>query len=140
LLNEVPALEDLTCELARKGRTNIAEAKLRFFNDHASNPTLKTAKLPCSTNRGTSLARRSSILNRNLDSEPIMYLVYYMWADMVNGRRLSRQSGVKLAWRHSGRLQAIVRLRSRRLTSGWVQSPAVRAARSVGPNGGIKLP
>jgi hypothetical protein len=85
LLNVVPAWEDLTCELARNGRANFAEAKLRFFNDHASSPTLKTSKLPCSANRGTSLARRSSILNRNLDSEPIMYLVNYMWADMVNG-------------------------------------------------------
>jgi hypothetical protein len=61
LLNAVPALEGLTCELARKGRAHIAEAKLR-----------------CPTNLGTSLARRSSILYRNLDSEPIMYLVYYM--------------------------------------------------------------
>ena len=67
MLNAVPALEDLTCELARKGRANIAEAKLR-----------------CPSNLGPSLARRSSILNRNLDSEPNMYLVYYMWADMVN--------------------------------------------------------
>jgi hypothetical protein len=38
LLNAVPALEGLTCELARKGRANIAEAKLR-----------------CPTNLGTSL-------------------------------------------------------------------------------------
>ena len=61
MLNAVPALGDLTFELARKGRANIAEAKLR-----------------CLTNLGTSLARRSSILYRNLDSEPIMHLVYYM--------------------------------------------------------------
>ena len=55
MLNAVPALEDLTCELARKGRTDKAEAKLR-----------------CPTNPGTNLARRSSILNCNLDSEPII--------------------------------------------------------------------
>jgi len=40
----------------------------------------------------------------------------------------------KLACQPDGRFQSIVRLRSRRLTSGWVQPPAVRAARSVGPN------
>jgi hypothetical protein len=61
LLNAVPALEGLTCEHAREGRANIAEAKLR-----------------CPTNLGTRLDRRCSILYRNLDSEPIMYLVYYM--------------------------------------------------------------
>jgi len=55
LLNAVPALEDLTCELARKGRATKAEAKL-----------------PCPTGQGISLAKRSSILNRNLDSEPII--------------------------------------------------------------------
>ena len=55
MLNAVPALEDLTCELARKGRTDKAEAKLR-----------------CPSNLGTSLAKRTSILNRNLDSETII--------------------------------------------------------------------
>ena len=68
LLNVVPAFVDLACELARKGRANIAEAKLR-----------------CPSNQGTSLARRISLLNRNLDSEPIMYYVYKMRADMFNG-------------------------------------------------------
>jgi len=55
LLNAVPALEDLTCELARTGRATKAVAKLH-----------------CTSNLGTNLARRSSILNCNLDSEPII--------------------------------------------------------------------
>ena len=55
MLNAVPALEDLACELARNGRATKAVAKLH-----------------CSDSRGTTPAMKFSILNRNLDSEPII--------------------------------------------------------------------
>jgi len=53
LLNAVPALLDLTCELARTGRADKAEAKLH-----------------CCFDLGTIPAMEIFLINRNLDSEP----------------------------------------------------------------------